>query len=361
MLLKTMTSEGLAHHSYVVGDAGEAAVIDPSRDVERYIEFACQKGLKITRIFETHRNEDYISGAAELKKRTGATVLRGATPEYQVPYAQTAADGENFSWGEIRLKVLATPGHTDDSISVALFHTATGEDAVGVFTGDALFVDDVGRTDFYPDRAEEVAGLLYDSLHAKLLPLGDQAAIYPAHGAGSVCGSGMADREFSTIGYERQNNARLKLNRDAFIAAKVAEHHYYPPYFHRMENANQGDHPELQKLPTPWPLTVDELVHKSQAGAQILDLRPDAALAGGLVPGAISIPLDMVSSFGGWYLKYDRDIVLILREASDAEQAIRLLCRIGYDRIVGSRERLRGLGDQCPTSRMHSQPGRSRT
>jgi len=260
MFLDVLRSEGLAHNSYLVGDAGLAAVVDPSRDVDRYLDASRSRGACIAIVFETHRNEDYISGASELAHRTGAVVWRGHSPDYTVPYAREAADGQRFDLGSLRLWTLPTPGHTDDSISIAFAHRETGEDAVGVFTGDALFVGDVGRTDFYPDRATEVAGLLHDSLHRRLLPLGDQAAIYPAHGAGSVCGSGMAKREMSTLGYERRNNPKLKFDRAAFVAAKLAERHYYPPYFHRMEAANQGDHPELAALPPCWPLSLSAFV-----------------------------------------------------------------------------------------------------
>ncbi len=335
MFLETIRSEGLAHNSYLVGDGALAAVIDPSRDVDRYVDAANARSARITLIFETHRNEDYISGASELSRRTGATVWRGDSPDYTVPYAKTAQEGQIFEIGAVRLWTLATPGHTDDSISIAFAHLETGERALGVFTGDALFVADVGRTDFYPQRSEEVAGLLFDSLHGKLLPLGDQAVIYPAHGAGSVCGAGMAQRDISTIGYERLQNARLQLSRDAFIAAKLAEHHYYPPYFHRMEAANQGADPELAALPVCGPLTVAEAESALQGGAQLLDLRTGEALSGGYIPGAFAVPIDMLSSFGGWFLQYDRGLVLILDRPGDRERAVRLLVRLGYDRIVG--------------------------
>lgn len=335
MFFETIRSEGLAHNAYLIGDAGQAAIIDPNRDVDRYIAAATAKGAKISLIFETHRNEDYISGASELRDRTGATVWRGASPDYLVPYAQVAAQDQSFTLGEVRLWVMATPGHTDDSISIAFAHLETGESALGVFTGDALFVADVGRTDFYPERREEVAGLLFDSLHDTLLPLGDQAMIYPAHGAGSVCGSGMAQRESSTIGYERRHNKRLQLDRRAFVAAKVAEHHYYPPYFHRMEAANQGDSPELSALPACWPLSLKEVGAALEGGAQLLDLRTDQAISGGYLPGAIAIPIDMLSSFGGWFLVYERPIVLVLDRAEDRERALRLLTRIGYDEVIG--------------------------
>lgn len=335
MFLKTIRSEGLAHNAYVVGDGGLAAVIDPGRDVDRCIAAAMAEGARIVLVFETHRNEDYISGAKELKARTGAAVWRGSSPDYDVPYARSVVEGRTFTLGQLKLWTLATPGHTDDSISIAFAHLETGDAPIGVFTGDALFVGDVGRTDFYPERRREVAGLLYDSLHGKLLSLGDQALIYPAHGAGSVCGSGMAQRKDSTIGYERAHNPRLQLGREAFIAAKLAEHHYQPPYFRRMEAANQGERPELPGLPACFPLGLPQVADAMERGSQLLDLRGDQAIAGGYVPGAVGVPIDMLSSFGGWFLDYERPIMLLLDRPEDRERALRLLARLGYDRIDG--------------------------
>jgi hydroxyacylglutathione hydrolase len=335
MQLTTIVSEGLAHRAYVVSDAGEAAVIDPGRDIDRCLEAAANAGCRIIHIFETHRNEDYISGASELSQRTGALVWRGKSPDFNVPYARTISPEQRFEFGELRLTALQTPGHTDDSISIVLTHLATGDSPVGVFTGDALFVGDVGRTDFYPDRAEAVAGLLFDSLHEHLLPLGDQTIIYPAHGAGSVCGSGVAKRDFSTIGEERANNPRLQLDRAAFIAAKTAEHHYIPPYFARMEAANMGGPPELGPLPMPQAMSVKQVRESMKAGAQLLDLRGDQAIAGACIAEAIAVPLKMLASFGGWFLKYDCPIVLLLENPKDLDKAVRTLVRIGYDRIEG--------------------------
>ena len=335
MFVQTIRSEGLAHFSYLIGDGAIAAVVDPSRDADRYVEAAGNRGVKIQLIFETHRNEDYISGASELSNRTGATVWRGAASDYDVPYARVLKDGQEFEFEKLRLWALATPGHTDDSISIAFAHLDTGTDPVGVFTGDTLFVGDVGRADFYPDRREEVAGRLFDSLHDKLLPLGDQTLIYPAHGAGSACGSGMAQREMSTLGYERLNNEWLGMRREDFIARKVSEHHYYPPYFHRMESANQGKDPELASLPPCGPMGMGEVQSALDRKCQLLDLRSDQSIAGACVSRAISIPLDMLSSFGGWFLNYSQPIILLMGHASDRDSAVRMLVRMGFDRIEG--------------------------
>lgn len=336
MFVETIKTDGLAHLSYVIGDGMTAAVIDPRRDVAIYENIAQKRGVNITHIFETHRNEDLVTGSENLAKRTGAVVLHGPTDEYDVPYARTALEGERFELGATTLTVVETPGHTLDSISIVLRHEETGDSALGVFTGDALFVNDVGRTDFYPDRAKEVAGLLYDSLHEKLLPLGDQTLIYPAHGAGSVCGQGMADRDFSTIGYEKTHNPRLSLSRVDFIDAKRGEHHDYPPYFRKMEelNASAGPGMGLDVSP-PGPMNVQAFANAMDEGMIAVDLRMAEGFAGGHVPGSLSLPVAMLTSFAGWLLPYDTPIGLIAETAEQAENGARGLARIGYDRVAG--------------------------
>jgi len=334
MFVEKIKSEGLAHLSWVIGSDGKAAVIDPRRDCDVYTEIAANLGCRITHIFETHRNEDLLSGASVLADRTGAEVFHGPNAASDVVYAATATDGDWFDIGSIRIRVLETPGHTDDSLSFAFYDPEFGEQAVGVFTGDALFVGDVGRTDFYPDRAREVAGLLYDSLQ-KLCALGDQAVIYPAHGAGSVCGNAMADREISTIGHERQNNPRLKIaDREAFIEAKLAEHHRQPPYFRYMEAGNlKGASAPSEPIQPPALNTADfiELADR----ATVVDVRSESAFLGAHLPGSIAIPAHMIASFAGWFLAPDQELALVADGPDQAKRAATALARIGYDRIVG--------------------------
>lgn len=331
MRLEKIKTPGLAHLSYFLSADGEAAVIDPRRDIEVYLEFARAEGAVIRHVFETHRNEDLISGAPLIKQATGAEVWHGPYAEQPVQYAKETRDGQIFEIGGALLKVLETPGHTDDSLSYVLYDRNFEEGPVGVFTGDSLFVGDVGRTDFYPDRKREVAGLLYDSLR-KLISLGDHCLVYPAHGAGSVCGSGMADREFSSIGHERKNNTRLQIaEREAFIDAKVAEHHYIPPYFERMEQLNvfgAGAAP-----PAPLPCSPAMLL---DPGEHIcLDVRGIFDFAGGHRTSALCIPDDMIAAFAGWLLPVDRPLLLIARDQSQALNAATTLQRIGFDRVGG--------------------------
>lgn len=334
MFIEKIKTAGLAHLSYLLGDGGRAAVVDPRRDCEVYVRKARERGCRITDVFETHRNEDLVSGAAALADMTGATVWHGPNAAGEVAYARTVREGAAFDFGSLRLTVLETPGHTDDSLSFAIFDRAHGDGAVAVLTGDALFVGDVGRTDFYPDRAEEVAGLLFDSL-AKLCGLGDQAIVYPAHGAGSVCGNSMADREFSTIGHERRNNPMLRIaERDRFIAAKLAEDHEQPPYFRHMERLNlEGGGPAVR---VALPPALDAAAFaEAREQATVVDVRGVAAFLGAHLPGSLAIPADMLSAFAGWLLDPEEELLLVAEDAAQAEGAARHLLRIGYDRVAG--------------------------
>lgn len=334
MFIHTIKSEGLSHLSYLVGNAGQAFVVDPRRDCEVYLELATKAGCRITHIFETHRNEDLLSGAPVLAELTGATVFHGPNAAGDVAYAETVHDGDRFEFGNLHLQVLETPGHTDDSVSFAISDTDFGDDPVGVFTGDTLFIGDVGRADFYPDRAEEVAGLLYDSLQ-KLLALGDQALIYPAHGAGSVCGDNMADREFSSLGYERRFNPMLQIqSRDTFIAKKVAEHHYQPPYFRQMEKLNLHGASAAPRVITPRPLTPKQFRELSSETA-IIDARTVSAFLGAHLPGSLAIPAPMIPAFAGWYIEPGRPVVLVASTPEQAHEAAQHLVRIGLDNLTG--------------------------
>jgi hydroxyacylglutathione hydrolase len=202
-----------------------------------------------------------------------------------------------------------------------------------VFTGDALFVGDVGRTDFYPDRKREVAGLLYDSLQ-KILDLGDQVILYPAHGAGSVCGSGMAEREYSTLGHERANNPRLQFeNRDAFIDFKVEEKHYQPPYFRLMERLNLEGGGAAPRVMWPKHLSLSELSDIDVD--HLVDVREPLAFASGHLPGSMNLPVGMISAFAGWFIREGESVALIASDEDQLEAAMRHLARIALDNIEG--------------------------
>ena len=248
-------------------------------------------------------------------------------------YADTAREGDAFEIGQLRLDVLETPGHTDDHLAFVLYDAAYPKGAVGVFTGDALFVGDVGRTDFYPDRRREVAGLLYDSLQ-KILALGDQVIIYPAHGAGSVCGSGMAEREFSTLGHERANNPRLQINsREAFIDLKIEENHYQPPYFRLMERLNLEGGSPAPRVMRPRSLSLREI--QALKVDHVIDVREPLAYAAGHLPGAMNLPVGMISAFAGWFIREGEEVALVASGEGELEAAMTHLVRISLDNIAG--------------------------
>lgn len=286
MFLEKIKTEGLAHLSYVLGSAGEAVVVDPRRDIDVYLNVAVEHGCRISHIFETHRNEDLISGSAQLAARTGAVVHHGPNAAGDVRYADVVREGDRFQIGSVSIDVLETPGHTDDSLQ-------------------------------------------------KLISLGDHVVIYPAHGAGSVCGSGMADREISTIGFERRYNPRLQIgSREAFIEAKLAEHHTLPPYFKFMEALNLSGPPPLAHPLCPVPLTAAE-VKTAMDSALVVDVRSASAFLGAHLPRSLSLPVDLIASYAGWLLDPGDDLVLVADDAAHAATAAVHLARIGFDRVWG--------------------------
>ncbi len=336
MRLRRITSEGLAHHSYFLTDGGEAVVVDPRRDLDVYFDAAREAGARIRWILETHRNEDFVAGAAGLAALSGATVLHGGGLAWG--YGTTVEDGQEFAIGRIKLRALATPGHTDESMSYAVADTRAASDAVLVFTGDTLFVGDVGRTDLYgPSEAQRLARTLHRSIHERLFALGDGVILCAAHGGGSVCGGNILDRDLSTLGFERAHNGALRgRDGDAFVAAKVAEKMVRPPYFRRMEVWNlEGSAPLLSRVPPLTPLTTAELEAQVQAGAVLIDARMPQAFAGAHIPGAFNVWLAGLSAYLPWTAAVDAKIALVLPEGADLDQVARTLLRIGYDEVVG--------------------------
>jgi hydroxyacylglutathione hydrolase len=320
----------------VVGDEGQAVVVDPRRDCRVYLDVAYRHGAVVTHIFETHTHEDFLSGAPELAALTGAAIFRGGRGAGPVGYGAALPDGAVFCVGNLQIRALATPGHTYDSVSLVLADCNVSDDPVAVFTGDALFVGGVGRTDFYPGQDEEVAGLMYDSLFGRLLPLGDHVIVLPCHGGGSACGAHIADRDFTTIGYERRHNPLLRVGgRDEFVRRKVAERPYKPPYFREMGRLNALGPPALATLPRPAPLSPDDLADALGHGLIVVDTRSPEAFAGAFIPGAIALPLDLLPGFAGWFLPYDRPLGLVVEQYEDVEKAVRFLARLGYDDVRG--------------------------
>jgi len=332
MLFKRIESDGLAHYSYLIGDRNEALVIDPRRDCDAYLEAATKAGCRISHIFETHRNEDFVIGSLELASRTGAEIWH-ADGQLEYGYGQPAKDGLSWKVGRLKIQAMATPGHTPGSVSY-LLHDHGGNPWV-IFSGDTLFAGDVGRVDLPGlDRMEEMANLLYESLFHRLLPLGDDIIVCPSHGAGSVCGESIADRAWTTIGLERRANAKLQFRDRAEFVSRIAREHPRPPYFLRMEKWNLEGAPLLGSLPVPNPTPPDEFREKSRNGL-VLDTRAEVSFGAAHVPGALSIWMAGVPAYAGWFMAYDKPVLLV-NDDSDPSVAVRYLLRLGFDDIAGS-------------------------
>ena len=326
-------TDSLAQLSYIIVDDDKAVVIDPRRQAEEYYNIAQKKGATIKHIFETHRNEDFITGSRELKRHCGADIYHGKGLDFK--FGNFTEEGDTFPLNNVCLKVLDTPGHTPESISLALYSDKDCKKALAVFTGDALFVEDVGRTDFFPNEMEKYAGMLYDSIHEKILPLGDHVALYPAHGAGSVCGGGIADRELSTLGHEKINNPMLQLSREEFIKKKVNEKHQMPPYFKKMEEINlEGNDSKLKDYHHLDQMTPKQL-KENFSNYQVIDVRSAEAHLGCHIPGSLSIPKKMLAAYGGYFLDYDKPIILISNSVDEVLDAKKELLNLGYDKVTG--------------------------
>jgi hydroxyacylglutathione hydrolase len=331
MLLERIVSPGLAHYSYLVGDRNEAMVIDPRRDCEIYVENATDAGMRIVNIFETHRNEDYVIGSPELAKLTGAEVWH-ADAQWDYKYGRAARAGQRWKAGRLEVEAVATPGHTPGSMSYLLMDS--GGLPWMVFTGDALFAGDVGRTDLLGrEMSEENAALLYHSIFSKLISLGDGIIVCPAHGAGSVCGESIAERLWTTIGIERRFNPKLQAKTlEEFVAGVMKSPLERPPYFRRMEEVNlQAELPRRRSATRPLSPGDFDMLAKD---AQVLDTRMELGFSAAHLPAAQNIWLEGLASFAGWFLTYERPILLVA-EDNDPTGAVNILGRLGFDDIAG--------------------------
>lgn len=336
MKFQRFETPGIAHYAYLVGDGTEAALVDPRRDVDEYLEAARALGVRIVYVVETHRQEDFVMGSAHLAERTGARIVNGAHDLFGHGDIRLE-DGETIRVGGIELRALHTPGHTPESMSYAVHVPEGGDRAWGVLTGDALFFGDTGRTDLTDERrTRENAELLHDSVHRRIAPLGDSCVVLPAHGAGSVCGSGMAPLPFSTVGMERQYNAVFTLDRAAFGRKKAAERMPRPPYFRHMEEVNlEGGLPPVRR-PADVALLSAEAIEEGRRKGTLLDTRGPEAFAGGHVPGSYGLWRGGLPVFGGWIASKDDDVYLITAEDAEVDGAVSHLARIGIDRIEGA-------------------------
>ncbi|HEV3481283.1 MAG TPA: MBL fold metallo-hydrolase [Candidatus Acidoferrales bacterium] len=342
MVFKQFYLSCLAHASYIIGDesTGTAAVVDPQRDTDQYIAFAAEHALKIRHVFLTHLHADFVAGHLELRDRVGATIYLGAAAK--AAYAFTPLrDGDIVEFGRVRLKALETPGHTPESISILIYDlNASDTQPHAVLTGDTLFIGDVGRPDLRVAlgwSATELGGMLFDSLHAKLLALPDQSLVYPAHGAGSLCGKALSKETVSTLGEQRRSNYALQpMSKEAFIKVVTADQADAPSYFTYDAVLNSQERPTLdQTLERVNAMTLDGLLALQAVGAQILDTRDPGEFAAAHLAGSINIGLGgQFATWAGTVLDRDHPIVIIADPGRENESTTRL-GRIGFDHIVG--------------------------
>jgi glyoxylase-like metal-dependent hydrolase (beta-lactamase superfamily II)/rhodanese-related sulfurtransferase len=328
----------LAHASYLIGSDGEAAVVDPRRDVDEYVDEAEARGLRIRYVIETHLHADFVSGHLELAERTGAEIVFGRKAEAKFPH-RAVVEGDVIRVGKVELRVLETPGHTPESICVVATDTAQSPAPRLVFTGDTLFIGDVGRPDLAGARGftpAEMAGMLYDSLHQKLLTLPDDVEVYPAHGAGSLCGRNISSETSSTIGEQRRLNYALQpMPKDVFVRIMTADLPEVPAYFPVDVALNREGAPPLVERPKT-PALSPAAFAQAAARAAVLDVRTGAAFGAGHVGGALNIGLSgQFASWAGALLDPGRDILLVTDDAAGAEEAVTRLARVGLDRVVG--------------------------
>ena len=327
----------LAHASYMIGSGGEAAVIDPQRDVDLYLKVAEEQNLQIRHIFETHLHADFVSGHKELAGRTGAQIYIGARAGAAFPHVPLT-DGFEVKIGALRVCALETPGHTPESVCFVVTDEEKSSQPWAVLTGDTLFIGDVGRPDLSRTHTpQQLAALLYDSLHRKLLTLPDATLVYPAHGAGSLCGRSMRAERSSTIGTERLTNYALQIaSREEFVRQLTANLPARPDYFLEDAEINRSGATALTELSPLESLAPAELQTLLDAGANVLDVRPGERFAAGHVPGAISIALSgQFASWAGGILGIHSKPILVAEIDAQVEEARMRLARVGIEEVRG--------------------------
>lgn len=329
----------LSEAAYYIESQGEVAIIDPMRETEPYVAKATKRGATIKYIFETHFHADFVSGHVDLAKRTGATIIYG--PGAHTGYdTLVAKDGQEFRVGSLTFRVLHTPGHTPESSSYLLMNEIGKPYAV--FTGDTLFIGEVGR----PDLAiksdltlEDLAGMLYDSLHNKLMTLPEEVLVYPAHGAGSACGKNISDERFSTIGIQKQTNYALQpMAKGEFIEQVTTGILPPPQYFSKAAALNQNGYEDIDTLleERTLPMTVEDVIHAQKQGALVLDTRTADQFERGHIPGSVFIGLD--GSFASWVGTLIEDLkqpIVVITEAGREKEAVLRLARVGYENALG--------------------------
>src|SRR5688572_2932970 len=343
MLLQQFYLKCLAHASYIVADevSKQAVVVDPQRDIDHYQAFAAEHGLTLGHVVLTHLHADFLAGHLELRDRAGARIYLGAKATAEYAFTPLA-DGDEINLGSVRLRALSTPGHTPESISLLVFDDTRSRDVpAGVLTGDTLFIGDVGRPDLRVAlgwAASDLGRMLYDSLHQKLLPLPDSTMVYPAHGAGSLCGKAIGKETTSTMGEQRRSNYALQpMSKDEFVAMVTTDQPDAPAYFTYDAVLNTKERPTLDEALARevQPIPLDGVLALQESDAQILDTREPGEFAAAHLAGSINVGLNgQFATWAGTVLRPDKPVVIVAAPGTERESAMRL-GRIGFDQVVG--------------------------
>jgi len=333
----------LAHASYLIGSEAEAIVVDPQRDVDQYIDEAAAQNLRIKYIIETHLHADFISGHRELAARTGAEIIFGEKAGAAISH-RAVKDGDELSVGGVTLRILETPGHTPESICILASENEkkAGEDVCvrRLLTGDTLFIGDVGRPDLAGGKGytpQQMAAMMYDSLHEKILKLDDSVEVYPAHGAGSMCGKNLSTETSSTIGQQRKYNYALQpMTKEQFVAMMTTDLPEAPAYFSKDAEINRSGAEALDHLAKPQAMSPEEVREASQHGCVVLDVRPAAEFGAAHLPGSLNIGLGgQFASWAGSLIPMTAPIVIVADSEEQVDEAQIRLARVGLERVNG--------------------------
>ena len=326
----------LAHASYYIGSEKEAAVIDPQRDIKQYLDEADANGQKIKYVIETHSHADFVSGHIELAEKSGAEIVYGAKAKTEFP-THKVKDGDELTVGKINLKFLETPGHTPEGITILAEDTEDASEPVKMFTGDTLFIGDVGRPDLVGSRgftAEQMGAMLYDSIHEKILPLPDETEVYPAHGAGSLCGKSLSKETWSTLGQQRKINYALQpMSKEEFIKIVAADQPEVPAYFPISAAQNLQGSTSLEDLPKPTKLSTGEI---ENFDGVVLDIRTGEEFGAAHVPNAINIGLGgQFASWAGTLITIGTAVAIVAENQEQVDEAFMRLARVGIETVKG--------------------------
>jgi glyoxylase-like metal-dependent hydrolase (beta-lactamase superfamily II)/rhodanese-related sulfurtransferase len=339
MYFKQITTPGLGCFSYVIGcpAAGEMVVVDPKRDVQDYLDISREEGMKIVHVIDTHVHADHVSGAQELKSQTGCDIMVYETSPVDYEFTPLV-EGQQLTVGNAKLEVLFTPGHTPDALSLLVTDTTRGDEPWMLLTGDVLFVGDIGRPDLVGGaKLNEQVQNLWNSLYVKFAEFPDSLEVFPAHGAGSLCGRGMSSKPSSTLGFERRHNPMLGFdNFEDFHLAMSQNFPARPKSFTHIISTNASGAPLLERCPLDLAMNPYKFEERMQDGAVVIDVRDAAAFAGYHIPGSLNIGFEpSLANWVGMTVEPDADILLVVDTRDDYERMRVELHRIGYDNILG--------------------------